>query len=119
MLMQVSPETFALNLMLILGAVILLTIFFFLFIATWTGIRALVWFLKWRYRQREFLRLYRRADGRRYPPFTPGVCQSCGRGDHKIYFPPDGEGLCSICYEQSWPCTDLPHESTHGHPVNG
>ena len=117
MLMQVSPETFALNLMLILGALILLTILFFLFIATWTGLKAYVWYVRRRRRQAEFLRLYRRADGQRYPPFTPGVCQSCGRGDHKIYFPPGSEGLCSVCYEESWPCTEMPPERMAARPT--
>ena len=118
MLAVVDIETFAFNLMLIIGGVFLLTILFFLFIATWTGLNALAWFLRGRYRRREFLRLHRRADGQRYPPFTPGVCKSCGRGDHKIYFPPTGEELCSICYEETWPCTELPEEPMAAHPAS-
>lgn len=30
-------------------------------------------------RQHKFLRLHRRADGKPYPPFVEGVCDSCGR----------------------------------------
>jgi hypothetical protein len=111
MLMQVTPETFAFNLMLILGAVILLTLIFTCMIVVWTAINALIWFRRKRRRVADFLRLHRRADGQRYPPFTSGVCQSCGRGDDRIYFAQGSDGLCSICYEETWPCTSLLNES--------
>ena len=107
MLMQVDPQTFALNLMLILGALILLSIIFVLFVAMWTGINALIWFIQRHRKQKEFLRQTRRADGQRYPAFTEGVCEGCGRGDRKIYYPPRGKALCPTCYEESWPCGEF------------
>ena len=102
MLMQVDLQTFALNLALIIGTLVLLLGAFILFIVTWTGVSALIWVIqRWR-AQREFIRKTRRADGQPYPPFIEGVCGQCHRGSTTIYFPPSGDELCPACYDRFW-----------------
>lgn len=99
---MVDPETFALNLMLIIGALVLFVAAFIVFVSTWTGISALIWLIQRRRAQREFIRNNRREDGKPYPPFVEGVCSRCRRGSRRVYFAPSGEGLCPLCYEQHW-----------------
>ena len=99
---MVDPETFALNLMLIIGAFVLLGAAGILSVATWTGASVLLWVLQRRRAHRAFIKETRREDGKPYPPFAQGVCEQCHRGSARIYLPPSGEQLCPVCYERSW-----------------
>lgn len=92
----------ALNFMLVIGGIVLLIIVFVFSVVTWTGISALIWVIQRRRAQREFMKRTRREDGKSYPAHAEGTCGCCGRGSRKIYFPPSGEELCPVCYEQFW-----------------
>ncbi len=103
MLLQVSPETLALNLLLIIGAVVLLGAAFIVFITAWTGINSMVWLVRRRRAERVYRKSTFRADGVRYPAFLEGVCSQCRRGGRKIYYPPGTDKeLCPQCYERDW-----------------
>ncbi len=100
--MGVDPDTFALNLFLILGALILLGAAFIVLIAAWTGIRVCICIIQRRRAERTWLRVSRRADGKRYPPFVEGICGECGRGGRKIFFPPDSDKILCHKYYETW-----------------
>ncbi len=101
--MRFDPNTFALNMFLILGALILLGAAFIVLIATWTGVKVCICIIQRRRAERTWLRVSRRADGKPYPPFVEGICGECRRGGRKIFFPPDSDKtLCPACYEEFW-----------------
>ncbi len=101
MLLQADLKTFWLNLFLILCAVVLLTILFFVVISTITLIRAGLWVRRRRKAEALWLKASRRADGRTYPAGSSGVCDSCHRGSRHIYSE-YGKNLCPACYEGHW-----------------
>lgn len=105
-------QMFAFNIFLILGALVLLIILFFVAMAAWTATRMLIHLYRGRRAMREYRARHFRADGEPYPPFMEGTCSACHRGDAKIYFEPGGEELCPPCYEASW-------RRAKGWPVNG
>ena len=107
MLLQVDPATFAQNLHLIIGALILLFVLFVLLFSLWTGLSAWWWHIQRRRAYEAWIKTSRRADGTPYPPFIEGVCAQCGRGDRKIYFTDTGEELCPVCYEAAWRLDEL------------
>ena len=102
MLTQVDPQTFALNLLLILGAVFVLCGLFVVFVALWTGARIVIHMVRQRRAMREYRAVSRRADGEPYPPHMEGTCRECGRGDRQIYCTAKGDELCTTCYERAW-----------------
>lgn len=99
---QVDPQTFATNLALIVGGVVVLTGLFFATLALITGARCLLWMYQMRRAEEEHRRMTRRADGELYPPQIEGQCSRCKRGDRKIYMAGGGNELCPRCYERHW-----------------
>ena len=100
---QVDPETFALNMFLLIGAAILLGLMGICLVALWTALNSVIWLVRRRLAERVHRRLTFRADGKRYPGFMEGVCGQCHRGDRKIYYPPGTDKeLCPRCYERYW-----------------
>ena len=99
MLLQVDPGTFALNMFLILGAIILLGIGLVLFVKFWTGIKA--WIAERRQHKswEGYCQQKRQPDGRPMPPCTAGFCDQCGQSNQKIYYPQTGPPLCPECYD--------------------
>lgn len=108
MLLVVDPETFALNLMLLIGILVLLGVVIVVLIAVWTVAMATIWHVRQRRVWDRWLKVSRRADGRPYPPFTLGSCGSCGARNRQIYHLDSGEELCPACYEQFWRRTETP-----------
>ncbi len=101
-LMQVDPRTLGVNLWLIISGLLSLIILALVGLAVWTGIRVCIALIRRQRGWRMYLKESRRADGEPYPPFIDGVCQECGRGDRRIYYPDSGERLCLDCYERFW-----------------
>lgn len=103
MLLQANLEMFRFNLLLIIGAVILLGVALIVFIAFWTAINSAIWLARRRLAERAYLEQTFRADGQRYPAFMEGACNECHRGDRKIYYPQGTDKeLCPRCYERYW-----------------
>lgn len=102
-LSQVDPKTLGLNLWLIISGVFCLGVSTVLILVFWTAIK--VWLSERRERRswERYQKSSRRADGRPYPAFFMGQCDSCGRGHRKIYQAEWGPGLCPTCYEAAWP----------------
>lgn len=82
---------------LIFGSFVLVVV-----IALYIGIRAYIFSAGQRRSLEEYHRRTRRADGKMYPPFAVGKCESCRRICKKIYFLKSGELLCPECYEPFW-----------------
>ncbi|MEK6798924.1 MAG: hypothetical protein AABZ12_08180 [Planctomycetota bacterium] len=101
MLLQVDPQTFAMNLMLIIGAVILLSFGGVVLFFGSAVLRAMWAAHRWREGERKWLKASRRADGRRYPAATPGICGLCLRGGRRVYHE-YGLEICPACYEHHW-----------------
>jgi len=99
---MVDPQTFFLNIMLLIGALLLLGAAFILSVTAWTCASALIWVIQRRRAQRKHVRETRREDGKPYPAFAEGTCGRCGRGSRRIYYPPSGDELCPTCYERFW-----------------
>ena len=95
------------NIYLLIGLLLLLAAVAVVVAALWTGLK--IWL--WRIRQKRAWQAYRqksrRADGQKYPPFTGGVCDQCGRVSKKVYHPVSGPRLCSPCYETYWRQAEL------------
>lgn len=100
-LMQVDPVTFAINLHLVIGAVLLLTVLLIAVIGIWTGIKIGLWRRdRKRAAQAEQRRKFQ-PDGQPYPPAGRGLCDGCGRMFDKVYHLPTGERRCPLCYERT------------------
>jgi len=103
MLSAVDPVTFGQNLILLIGALVLLGGALVLLVATWRGVKVLLALRAGRRARKAYLRAARRADGVCYPPAIEGTCTHCRRADRRIYFPSDSlEELCPRCYERYW-----------------
>ena len=103
MFAQVDPNTFGLNLYLIIGALIFLAAASGLLISAWTAVNSALWFVRRRCADNAHRRRTFRADGKRYPGFMVGMCTECHRGDRTIYYPPaTDKELCPPCYERHW-----------------
>ena len=99
---MVDPMTMGKNFALLIGVAVLLGATFMLTVATWTTINIVIWLRQRRVAELEYRATSFRADGRPYPMKTEGVCSHCGRGSNSIFFPPGGQELCPVCYEQHW-----------------
>lgn len=95
-------QTFGLNIHLLIGILLLLTIGAVLVIAVWTGVK--VWLF--RKQQESAERQVRRSkigrDGRVLPPRGAGFCEKCQKAG-EVFHLPDGRRLCESCYELNAP----------------
>jgi len=91
-----------LNIYFLIGLLIVLAFAGVMFIALWTGLKMWLWRTRQRRSWQAYQRQSRRADGRPYPPASPGVCDQCGRTSKTIYLAPSAHGLCPPCYESYW-----------------
>jgi hypothetical protein len=89
-LAQVDPQTFGLNLRLIIGAVILAGGLLLVFLLAVTASRAGIWQI----RRRRAQRRWRRPAG---PPTARGLCDECGRVHERVAHLPTGARLCPAC----------------------
>ena len=90
------------NMYLLIGLLLFLAAGAVVVVALWTGLKVWMWRIRQRRAWAEYRRQSQRADGRRYPPFTGGVCDHCKRVSKKVYHPASGPRLCSSCYEMFW-----------------
>ncbi len=101
-LLQVDPKTLGLNLCLIISGLFVLTLAGAFTYASWTGIKTWIAIVRTRRGREEYLRKFRRADGKPYPPATHGKCEHCGVQQGKIYHVDSGPCVCPDCYEIYW-----------------
>ncbi len=87
---QVDPQTFGLNLWLIIGAVVLAGGVFLSVLLMITAMRAGIWQI----RRRRAQRRWRRPAG---PPTARGLCDECGRVHERVAHLPTGARLCPAC----------------------
>jgi hypothetical protein len=87
---QVDPQTFGLNLWLIIGAVVLAGGVFLSVLLTITALRAGIWQI----RRRRAQRRWRRPAG---SPTARGLCDECGRVHEHVAHLPTGARLCPAC----------------------
>lgn len=97
--MLVDPATLGLNLHIIIGAVLCLSVAIVLLIAIATGVNYLLW--KRRRDAAEAAERRRRIgpDGRMLPPASRGLCQACARASDAVHHLPDGRRLCRVCLD--------------------
>jgi hypothetical protein len=101
-------QMWAVNVYWLLGFLIALAALALVLVACWTGLKILIWHVRRRRALQEYVAGTYRADGKRYPPFTGGTCDGCGRVSRKIYYPENGPRLCSTCYERYWRENEAP-----------
>ena len=103
MLTEIDPNTFVYSMFLVIGGVFALAGLFVFTMVSMTTVRCL-WSLRQRRQaERTWRATFYRTDGKPYPAYHEGTCLRCGRGDRKIYWPPDIDlGLCPKCYEGHW-----------------
>ncbi|MFQ5463753.1 MAG: hypothetical protein ACE5E5_14145 [Phycisphaerae bacterium] len=101
---MVDPATFVRNIGLLIGLLLLSGATFVLLVTAWTTISSLIWIQQRRRAEQEHRAKAFCPDGKPFPPVAEGVCNQCGRGSRKIYFPPDsgGKELCPTCYDAYW-----------------
>ena len=98
MLAVVDARTFGINLFIIIGAVVLLSLAFVLVLLVWTGVRAGIWRRRQVRAEREQRLGKLDGSGQRRPPADRGLCDRCGRLFDEVYHLPDGSRRCPRCY---------------------
>jgi len=93
---------FKINIYFLIGLLIFLAASSVLLIVFWSILKAWLWRIRQRRRQKQYYKQTHRADGRRYPPMAQGKCDQCGSTSKKIYYTETGPKLCSECYEVFW-----------------
>lgn len=96
----VDPVTLAINLGIIIGAVIFGVVLLILVVAAWTGVKLGLWRRSRRQAEQEARRRTHGPDGRPYPPAGRGLCDRCQRALDKVYYLPSGERRCPACYAE-------------------
>lgn len=64
-----------------------------------TVIRMIRWRREVRRAQQQAWEERHDEQGRVLPPVSRGICRRCGRFFERIYFLPDGSGICEECYQ--------------------
>lgn len=98
LLALVDRVTLAINLALIIGAVILAVVVLLLIVAGWTGINIVSWNRRRRQGEIEYRARRVRPDGTPYPPAGRGLCDGCQQVHDPVYHLPDGQRFCPECY---------------------
>jgi hypothetical protein len=92
---------FALNLHLIIGALLLSGVLFVLILIVWTAARAGFWELRRRRAAEQEQRRQRGPDGYAYPPAGRGLCDRCNQTHEMVYYLPSGARRCPACYAET------------------
>ncbi|MBN1556497.1 MAG: hypothetical protein JXA11_17280 [Phycisphaerae bacterium] len=105
MLMTMEQTYIMLKMMQML--LILLPILIFTLVLLYCVLHALIRYLIWRAARRraqqEAYRDSHDAQGRPLPPYSRGICQTCGQFSHRVYYMPDGSRVCDGCYHSTQP----------------
>jgi hypothetical protein len=96
----VDPVTFALNLSLLVGLLIVLAVLIVTVIAAWTGMKVSIWRFRQKKAEQQERQRKLRPDGQPYPPAARGTCDECARSLDLVYHLPSGRRLCPTCYHR-------------------
>jgi hypothetical protein len=102
----------------VIGFLIILAVASLLAICLYVLLRIFIFRGRQRIAQRFYYRSTHRKDGKRYPPYTTGICDHCGILGGKIYYTPEGPRLCPDCYEEFWPLYEAHKKEGADHPLN-
>lgn len=91
-------QMFGLNIHLLIGILLVLSIGAFLVIAVWTGVKVWLFRKQQETAEREGQRRKIGRDGRALPPRAAGFCEKCQKPG-EVFHLPDGRRLCVTCYE--------------------
>ena len=94
----VDSHTFAVNMYILIALLVVLLIAVILLILLISYIRIRLWQHDVKRATREDYQSKHRPDGSEYPPFGPGLCDSCEQVFDKVYFLESGPRLCGDCY---------------------
>lgn len=108
--MAVDPRTLALNIYLLIGALLALGVIALVVLAIWTAANCGVWQARRRRAEAEQHRRRFRPDGQPYPPASRGMCDRCARACETVYHEASGERLCPTCYDRAHGLTSPPGE---------
>jgi|GEM_PF-3759381 len=90
-------ESLLILVFLLVGAVLSIV----LLIATWTGIKILLWHLSRKREERRMAQRLKRPDGSDYPPHVRGVCTDCGYWFDTVFETEEDVRLCWHCLRRA------------------
>jgi hypothetical protein len=103
---------------LIIGILIVLAILALVLVSILIAMRVIVFRKRQKAAQRFYYSTTHRKDGKRYPPYTTGICDHCGVLGGKIYYTPEGPRLCPDCYEEYWPLVEARKQEGTDQPLD-